>query len=949
MQIRQILTAIIVFTALLSVGITATVFIVRDQASSEFRLVNDKRIFQSRMDQALELVDTQLIEFGPEGDRSSFFSETNDKPLDYTRNTANYFNNVELTAEVRNPIHKNILDSQPNQNRKYLIPFYAQALSKSELTFYSLIDGVDFRTLNCRADPRAKTQVCPERTFTGRFGRSSTGNTPNITLSDKQFEEINSAAKNMRSWSGFVVGGLKSAVAKIDNREKINDKQGAIFGVLRLKIFPIVAQGETIALLAIGLEMSPFLDQLADQLSVEYKIFLDDEFASIDQTFYSDFGFSDLQSEIASTLQAEEETFSSNMQTALETLKLQLGKVGYASVFVFRDISTLAEQQKRINYAIAPIGLLIVVLLGGTILAVQRSIFNPLRQSVDVLKSLTEGRTEIDVPKRRGFLASENDEIGRLLGALNTYQATSKELDRVRTLSQELEHARDEANQANEAKSMFLANMSHELRTPLNAVIGLAALLKDDAKEDELDDYLEPLDRIHRASQHLLSLINDVLDISKIEAGKIDLFIELFELESIVDDVISSTEGLAEKQRNKIIKEFSPEIPEVALDLTRVRQIILNLVSNANKFTEDGEIRISAMLSDQSEEELLISVKDTGIGMTSEQTEKLFSNFTQADASTTRKYGGTGLGLSISKQLAELMGGDISVASTEGQGSTFTVRLPLSAQNGENEPREQKKAADGPSLVSGSGKKVLIIDDDSDVRNIMSEHLKRQGFSVLLADGGQAGIDIAKTEKPDAITLDILMPGMDGWSVLKQLKSDNELSNVPVIIASIVDDKKTGFALGASDYLNKPVSKEDLQASLKQFFSLKENLSALIVEDDRDSRYYLKKVLQDIDVESTEAENGLLGLKYLSSADALPDFILLDLMMPEMDGFEFANEVKQDEKLKDIPIFVVTALDLSEEESELLSKKAQAVIMKKTMSADTIADQISKLVNSQKD
>ena len=949
MQIRQILTAIIVFTALLSVGITATVFVVRDQASSEFRLVNDKQIFQSRMDQVLELVDAQLIEFGPEGDRSSFFNETNDKPLDYTRNTANYFNNVELTAEVRNPIHKNIIENQPNLNRKYLIPFYAQALSKSELTFYSLIDGGDFRTLNCRADPRAKTQICPERTYTGRFGSNSgRQGANNVTVSDKQFEQIIAAAKNMQSWSGFVVGGLKSAVAKIDNREQVGGSQGAIFGVLRLKVFPIVAQGETIALLAIGIEMSSFLDQLADQLSVEYKIFLEDEFASIGETFYSDFGFSDLQSEIAGSLNAEENAFSRNTQTALETLKLELGKVGYASVFVFRDISALVEQQEQINYAIAPIGMLIIVLLGLTILGVQRSIFNPLRQSVDVLKSLTEGHTEIDVPQRRGFLASENDEIGRLLAALNTYQATSKELDRVRTLSQELEHARDEANQANEAKSMFLANMSHELRTPLNAVIGLAALLKDDAKEDELDDYLEPLDRIHRASQHLLSLINDVLDISKIEAGKIDLFIELFELESIIDDVISSTEGLAEKQRNKIVKEFSPDIPEVALDLTRVRQIILNLVSNANKFTEDGEIKISARLSDQSQETLLISVEDTGIGMTSEQTEKLFSNFTQADASTTRKYGGTGLGLSISKQLAELMGGDISVASTEGQGSTFTVRLPLSAQDGENELREQKKAADGSSLVSGSGKKVLIIDDDSDVRDIMSEHLKRQGFSVLLADGGQAGIDIAKTEKPDAITLDILMPGMDGWSVLKQLKSDDELSNVPVIIASIVDDKKTGFALGASDYLNKPVSKEDLQASLKQFFSLKENLSALIVEDDRDSRYYLKKVLQDINVVSTEVENGLLGLEYLSSVDVLPDFILLDLMMPEMDGFEFANEVKLNKKLKDIPIFVVTALDLSEEESELLSKKAQAVILKKTMSADTIADQISKLVNSQK-
>ena len=944
MQIRQILTAIIVFTALVSVGLTTTLFVVRDQVSSNFRLENEIPIFQSRLDKLLEEVDELLKNFGPAGSRSSFFNETNDAPLDYTRNTANYFNNVDVSSGVQNPIHKNILDNKHNLNRKYFVPFYAQALAKSDLTFYAILDPNTFSTFTCRDAPRSAIIVCPD---SSKLGMGFFNWFALVHSADEQ-EQLYSALASNALWTGMGQGFKKKAYQAV--WEGGDPVTGAMFHLVRVHLFPLVAQGKTIAWVLIGKDLEPLLRDFGEQvsvsaLSVPTALITPENPA---ERVFEDYGFSPTQALLAQEVVEGGSNFVSATGPGLEALKLDLGEKKQTHAYVFKDISSLVEQQEIINYSIAPIGLLIILILAGTLLAVQRSIFNPLRQSVDVLKSLTEGHVEIDVPKRRGFFASENDEIGRLLSALNTYQATSKELDRVRTLSQELEHARDEANQANEAKSMFLANMSHELRTPLNAVIGLAALLKDDAKEDKLDDYLEPLDRIHRASQHLLSLINDVLDISKIEAGKIDLFIELFELESIIDDVISSTEGLAAKQRNKIVKEFSPEIPEVALDLTRVRQIILNLVSNANKFTEDGEIKISANLSDKSQETLLISVEDTGIGMTSEQTEKLFSNFTQADASTTRKYGGTGLGLSISKQLAELMGGDISVASTEGQGSTFTVRLPLSAQNGKNEPREQKKAADGPSLVSGSGKKVLIIDDDSDVRDIMSEHLKRQGFSVLLADGGQAGIDIAKAEKPDAITLDILMPGMDGWSVLKQLKSDDELSNVPVIIASIVDDKKTGFALGASDYLNKPVSKEDLQASLKQFFSLKENLSALIVEDDRDSRYYLKKILQDIDVVSTEAENGLLGLKYLSSVDVLPDFILLDLMMPEMDGFEFANEVKQDKKLKDIPIFVVTALDLSEEESELLSKKAQAVILKKTMSADTIVDQISELVNSQK-
>ena len=455
-------------------------------------------------------------------------------------------------------------------------------------------------------------------------------------------------------------------------------------------------------------------------------------------------------------------------QSGQEAIRLDFGKNRDLFVVLFRDVSNLLKEQKLINQQVAPLGFIILILLGIIILAVQRSIFKPLKEAVDALKSLSEHNTDLVIPERKGLLSSDNDEIGRLLMALKNYDATTRELDQIKTLSKELEKAKDEANNANEAKSLFLANMSHELRTPLNAIIGLASLLRDDVREDELEDYYEPLDRIHRASKHLLSLIIDVLDVSQIEAGKIELFIENFDLNEIIDDVIFSSTELANQNNNELNTNIIDEIGLINSDRTRLRQIIYNLISNACKFTDKGKVTLSTSFADGEKDTFQIAITDTGIGMTADQVAKLFSSFTQADSSTTRKYGGTGLGLSISKQLSEIMWGSLEVESEEGIGSTFIVTLPINSNN--QDKQKDNRKAEKVTKLPIKDSTILIIDDEQSVVDILSEQLRRKGFEIISAKNGADGITMAEKYMPAAITLDILMPEMDGWEVLKQLK-----------------------------------------------------------------------------------------------------------------------------------------------------------------------------------
>lgn len=495
-------------------------------------------------------------------------------------------------------------------------------------------------------------------------------------------------------------------------------------------------------------------------------------------------------------------------------------------------------------------------------------------------------------------------------------------------LVEELEVARDAAQEASRTKSSFLTNMSHELRTPLNAIIGVTEMLREDARDLKRDDDLEPLDRVLRAGRHLLALINDILDLSKIEAGKMDVHLESFPLAALIDDVAKTIEPMAAKNGNRVIVTHGP-IGDIHADQMRVRQALLNLVSNAGKFTSDGTVTISTVRRGEgASERLEIAVEDTGIGMTPEQLGRLFQDFSQADSSTTRKYGGTGLGLAISRRFCQMMGGDIIVESEFGKGSRFTIVLPTIVAEEEQPagaPVQSAASARARSPVLSDNALILVVDDDRTVREVVRRHLEREGFTVALADGGRDGLRLARELNPAAITLDVQMPDLDGWTVLAAIKGDPTLAHIPVVLMTILDDKNRGFSLGATDYLVKPVERETLIRVLRQAGNATVG-SILIVDDDDVGRHGVKSALEQAGWRTTEADNGLIALELLEKGR--PDVILLDLMMPEMDGFEFLDEMRRRSEWRGIPIVVITARDLTAEDRERLNGGVERVVQK---------------------
>jgi signal transduction histidine kinase len=467
----------------------------------------------------------------------------------------------------------------------------------------------------------------------------------------------------------------------------------------------------------------------------------------------------------------------------------------------------------------------VLLILAGVLLTGAIVGFHPVYASNIVTTSLCIAATLIVTSMFGIHSHLQTARVYRAKNELETQNEQIQEQNRaIEQARQAALEARDAAEAANRSKSAFLANMSHELRTPLNAIIGYSEMLEEDAQASGNAPFAEDLHKIRSAGKHLLGLINDVLDLSKVEAGKMKLFLETFEVAGVVDDVVATAQPLAEKNGNTLEVRCSPGVGRLREDVTKVRQVLLNLLSNACKFTEKGKVFLDVTReNDVTGTWVVFRVRDTGIGMTNDQMGKLFQAFTQADASTQRKYGGTGLGLALSRKFCVMMGGDINAASEPGKGSTFTMRLPGDVENIDGEAtsihvRRHAPPA-GPRISTGvagvgSGPRMLVIDDDPAVCELMRRVCTREGFDVVTASSGEEGLRMAREKRPALITLDVVMPGIDGWTVLKTLKEDGDLSSIPVIMISISDEKSRGIALGAANYLVKPVDRDRLAGVL---------------------------------------------------------------------------------------------------------------------------------------
>jgi|TARA_A100001011_G_scaffold232983_1_gene241046 signal transduction histidine kinase/CheY-like chemotaxis protein len=819
-------------------------------------------------------------------------------------------------------------------------------------------------------------------------------------------------------------GRPRQSIVKIKDK---NDEQASTLN--QALSFPIKVEGETLAVMALGVDIRKGLEVFEDEFEVRTAINTDSGLISLND-YYQQFGdtednlfdienFNKLTDK-ATIFKAVNGSRHSEKDTELGTSVTLLPLSTFlsadeAQLFIFKDERENILRAANVLNLTYVAAISFVIFIISLIAFITTRTFGGITKAIEVLEGLTKGDHTQEMPVRKGMLASEKDEVGQLSAALGTYKSHLVEMESIReeqakrrherdeviiekmtaladqldgsarTLilndikkmneladnadrnsseeasvelmlvafsrmsdevnglidarTSEMENARDEARDASDQKTKFFANMSHELRTPLNAILGYGEMLYEDCEDLGYDDLLPDLKKITSSGTHLLSLINNILDLSKIEAGKMELFVTSFEIENMIQTIKDVSEPLAAKNDNGFVINLDGAMGSMSQDETKLRQCLTNFLSNGFKFTKNGTVTLDVKARIVDDVEFIdFAVIDTGAGMSPEGVAKVFEEYTQAERSTSANYGGTGLGLPISKKFAEIMGGDVIVTSEEGVGSVFTMSVPREC------PEYNEDEVEGSVInLDDQDNLVVLVDDDVAMHDLIKRTISKLNLTLLGATNSEKGMELIREVKPKLILLDVLMPGRDGWSLLKECKTDQELKDIPVIMISQLNQSNLASSLGANDYLTKPIDRTHFINTLKRILGAEtQNQKVLVIDDDKDVRELLSRLLKDAGYRPIDARDGKEGLERTKDEPAL---IILDLEMPRMDGFEFLdNYIKDVPEEKRAPVLVFSGKDLTDVQEDLLKERVVGLVKKDDVSMDKLSQMIQGII-----
>ena len=807
---------------------------------------------------------------------------------------------------------------------------------------------------------------------------------------------------------------------------KIKDKNKEQESTLNLALsFPINIEGQTLAVITLGVDIRKGLEVFEDEFEVRSAINTESGLISLND-YYQQFGNTEdnlfdienfnkltdkaiIFKELNGSRHSEKDK---ELGASITLLPLSTSlSADEAQLFIFKDERVNISRVSDVVELTYVVAISFVILIISLIAFITTRTFGGITKAIEVLEGLTKGDHTQEMPVRKGILSSETDEVGQLSAALGSYKSHLIEMNSIReeqakrrherdeviiekmtaladqldgsarTLilndikkmneladssdrnsseeasvelmlvafsrmsdevnglidarTSEMENARDEARDASDQKTKFFANMSHELRTPLNAILGYGEMLYEDCEDMGYEDLLPDLKKITSSGTHLLSLINNILDLSKIEAGKMELFVTSFEIENMVQTIKDVSEPLAAKNENDFVINLDGAMGSMSQDETKLRQCITNFLSNGFKFTKNGTVTLDVKSRTDGDIEFVdFAVVDTGAGMSPEGVAKVFEEYTQAERSTSANYGGTGLGLPISKKFAEMMGGDVVVTSEEGVGSTFTMSVPREC------PEYTEDEVDANVInLDDQDNLVVLVDDDVAMHDLIKRTISKLNLTLLGATNSEKGMELIREIKPKLILLDVLMPGRDGWSLLKECKTDQELKNIPVIMISQLNQSNLASSLGANDYLTKPIDRTHFINTVKRVLgNEKQDHKVLVIDDDKDVRELLSRILKDAGFRPIDARDGKEGLERTKDE---PSLIILDLEMPRMDGFEFLeNYIKNVPEEKRSPILVFSGKDLTEVQEDLLKERVVGLVKKDDVSMENLSKMI---------